>query len=81
MKKCVRLAVCFTGLLFTCCACSGGTPVENMATIEKQYPDSEIRRMPKNTYTYLVKKNDGSIWYLETLNISNTDISFKERIF
>jgi len=51
-----------------------------LKNIEKEFPDSKIINLRNCDYKFLVKKSDGTIWYIESYG-SNGNISYKIQLF
>lgn len=74
MRKLI-LTVCFIGLLS---ACSQNYRMEN---VNEAFPDSEVAFTPRHDTDFLVRKPDGSIWYVRCDNPVSGKITSKSMIF
>jgi hypothetical protein len=77
MKK---ISLCLLLLLFIV-GCDAGDLMKTYKSVEREFPNAEIRRIGGRSYQFIIKNNDGTIWYAETNNFTNPDISFMEKEF
>lgn len=75
----MRVALVFLVLLAGC----GGadSPSRCMDAVQRAFPQGDVRMSPENKFHYIVRDVDGSVWWVETGNFSNPDISEKVRVF
>lgn len=50
-------------------------------SVSKAFPKSQIVVIDKYGYKFLVKDQNGKIFYVETMNQTNTDITLKRELF
>lgn len=48
---------------FLLSGCDQGYDVYRLNAIRKKFPDSEIVNVPDESYKFIIRKQDGSIWY------------------
>jgi len=78
MKKIIMI---FSLLAVLLCSCKGHDEVECFNTVQKAYPNSEIRVIPDSPWCFLVRHSDGTILYVKTANYRNTDITHNVILF
>lgn len=73
MKKIVSfLSVCF---IIAMTGCAGYSSNECYNAVQKKYPNGDVRVIPGKMYMFLVKTENGDIVYVETMNVTNTEIT------
>lgn len=50
-------------------------------SVKKEFPKSQICIIDKTGYRFVIKTEDGTIWYVETRNYTNAGISLKQQLF
>jgi hypothetical protein len=73
MKKIILLMCCF--LIVGC------SSTYRMETVNEAFPDSEVSFTPTHSNDFLVRKPDGSIWYVRCDNPFRPTITSKAMIF
>lgn len=68
-------------LLIITLGCDSSTDYKTLKSIQKEFPNSKIEVLKGYRFKFLVKDSEGKIWYIEALNASNEDISYKKEIF
>jgi hypothetical protein len=62
MKNIISLLVVIGTLVLTCgCDC---TPASMRRRVELAFPDSQICEIPGNSNEWVVRAQDGSVWYV-----------------
>lgn len=49
-------------------------------SVKEKFPNSEVTRIPDANYKFIVKKEDGSLFYVETMNSFNDNVSKTEKV-
>ena len=78
MKK---IVIIFSLLAVLLCSCKGNNKIECFNTVQKAYPESEIRIIPGHSWSFLVRHPEGTVLYIRTMNYTNTDISHSTILF
>jgi hypothetical protein len=52
-----------------------------MDSVQKAFPEGEWKSVPANNFKFLVRDKDGSVWWVETLNFSDSEVSSKLKLF
>jgi len=73
LKTGLIVSICILSL--TSISCSAWNESECYKTVRANYPESEIVMIPGRDYTYLIKKQNGDILYVETMSITSTKIT------
>ena len=74
MKKRILLWV----LILTLVGCS---TTYRMEGVQAEFPDSEISFVPTHDHDFLVRKPDGSVWYVRCDNPVTNGVTSKAMIF
>ena len=61
--------------------CNSGDSYAAYQSVKKKYPNSDIRNVPGKSFSFIVKTPEGGIIYVETLNITDDEISKVSTIF
>jgi hypothetical protein len=84
MKKtiCIGSIVLLCSFIFlSLIGCDAHNHAACFMSIQKEFPNSQICVVDRNGYRFVVKDKDGLIWYVETRNYTNTNISLKQKLF
>ena len=75
MKKLIVLFVVL--FLFSC----GYSSIDCYESVSNKYKDSIVYQIPGEEYRYIVKTKSGEVRYIETMNITNTNITQDFKVF
>lgn len=76
MKKLKRLALTASMLsVLLCAGCTGYSQATCYEGVKAKYPDSNVIIIPGQKYRFLVDRPNGDVLYVETMNISNGDVT------
>lgn len=79
MKK-FQIVILLMSILFI--SCDGWNEVECYESVRIEFPDAiEIKQPIGEKWKFIVMDYDSSIYYVQTMNNSNTDVTSKELIF
>lgn len=70
----------FVVLSFLITGC-GISPITARQTVVETYPEADIINIPGQSYKFIVRDTNGSIWWVETMNSLNDKISNKTKLF
>lgn len=57
------------------------SPAKCMESVQKAFPEGDWKLVPAQYYKFLVRDKDGSVWWVETINFSDSEISSKVKLF
>ena len=61
-------------LLLSLCSCSNTSP---RSRVEKAFPGGEITSLPDNTWKFIVRQPDGSVYYADASYSLTTNLLFR----
>ena len=70
---CIALLVAFPGC--------GFNPSETKQAVSDKYPNAEIRNVSGEDYKFIVRLEDGSVREVQTMNVTNTEITLDVLLF
>ena len=61
--------------------CAGDDRSECFQSVQNTFPGGKVVVLGRDGYKFVVKDKDGSVWYVETMNSSDTNITKKIQLF
>lgn len=55
--------------------CGGYDPNNCYESVKRAYPNAEVVMIPGEDYRFIVKEVNGDVIYVETMNMSNGDVT------
>jgi hypothetical protein len=57
------------------------SPGKCMESVQKAFPEGDWKNVPIQYYKFIVRDKDGSVWWVETFNFTDSEISSKVKLF
>ena len=75
ISKKIIIGICICMFSFGLNGCDRSDTFKCHQSVADKYPNAIIKRLPNNKYKFIVIEKSGNINYVETMNITNTDIT------
>lgn len=80
MKNLVRVLLITLGVMFV--SCDANNKYKCRQSITEMFPNAvDVKMLPSDPFKWMVLNNDSTVWFVETMNITNPDVSDFEKVF
>jgi len=78
---CGKLAILILLVIFILLGCAGYYGGDCVNSVKKEFPQSQIEIVDRSGYRFVVKTKNNEIYYVETMNNFDVNISKKIKLF